>query len=77
MPKGITFFIGTLSMIVAAGILLSFTRFSGVSVSELGVVPKLHLNIAPLHTAWGTADLLKQHETVSSTTSVDWIHSVR
>jgi hypothetical protein len=42
MPKGSTLFMGMLSMIVAAGMLLLFTRFTGVTINVPGVVPKLH-----------------------------------
>ncbi len=50
MPKGIIFFIGILSMIVAAGILLAVTRFSGVTTILLGATPKLQASIAPMTT---------------------------
>ncbi len=42
MPKGMIFFIGMLSMIVAAGILVALTRFSGVTIKALGATPKEH-----------------------------------
>ena len=50
MPKGITFFMGMLSMIVAAGTLLVVTRFSGVMTKALGATPKLQVACAPLQT---------------------------
>jgi hypothetical protein len=50
------FFIGMLSMIVAAGWLLVRTMFSGVTTIVLGAIPIEHCNIAPLQT-WGTAIL--------------------
>lgn len=49
MPKGMMFTIGLLSMMVAAGVVVS-VRFSGNTTSELGAAPKLHCNIAPMHT---------------------------
>lgn len=49
IPKGIIFFIGTLSIIVAKGIDVT-TLFSGVTVSMDGAIPKLHESIAPEHT---------------------------
>jgi hypothetical protein len=51
MPKGMMFFIGTWSIIVAAGILPALTRPSGVTVNELGATPKEQVNIAPEHTS--------------------------
>jgi hypothetical protein len=50
IPKGKMFFIGILSMIVAAGILLALTIFSGVTISVLGATPKLHISSAVLQT---------------------------
>jgi hypothetical protein len=50
------FFIGMLSMMVAAGWLLVSTAFSGVTTIVLGAIPIEHCNIAPLQT-WGTAIL--------------------
>jgi len=50
IPKGMMFFIGTLSMMVAAGSLPALVIFSGVTISELGATPKLHANIAPFTT---------------------------
>ena len=51
IPKGITLTIGVISMIVAAGIELAFTRFAGKTLSWLGVMPKLHISIAPWQTS--------------------------
>ena len=50
MPKGMMFFIGTLSMIVAAGISLVSAWFSGVTTKVLGAAPKLHCRVALLQT---------------------------
>jgi len=50
MPKGKIFFMGTLSIMVAPGILLALVRPSGVIVNVLGVVPKLHCKLAPFVT---------------------------
>ncbi|MCL7412004.1 MAG: hypothetical protein M8353_00085 [ANME-2 cluster archaeon] len=49
ITKGIMFNIGTLSIIVAIGVLV-VTILTGRTVIELGAVPKLHFSIAPLHT---------------------------
>jgi hypothetical protein len=49
MPKGMTFFIGTLSMIVANGI-VDTTLFSGVTMNADGAIPKEHWHIAPPQT---------------------------
>src|SRR5882762_2246431 len=56
IPKGMMFFIGMLSMMVAAGWLLVSTMFSGVTTIVPGAIPIEHFNIAPLQT-WGTATL--------------------
>jgi hypothetical protein len=37
-------------MMLAAGWLLVFTSFSGVTTSELGAMPMEHFSIAPLQT---------------------------
>jgi hypothetical protein len=50
MPKDITFFIGILSIMVAAGMLLVITLFSGVIVREAGAAPKVQLVCALLQT---------------------------
>jgi len=49
MPNGGTFVIGTLSMIVAAGVPVS-TALTGRTTSELGAAPKLHCITAPMQT---------------------------
>ena len=50
MPKGMIFFMGTLSMMVAAGILEVRVLFSGVTTRLEGAMPKEHWHIAPMHT---------------------------
>lgn len=50
MPKGMMFFIGTLSMMVAAGILEVRVLFSGVTTRLEGAMPKEHWHMAPIHT---------------------------
>lgn len=52
IPKGGMFFIGMLSMIVAAGVITS-VLFSGVTISALGASPKLHFIMAPAVTSFG------------------------
>lgn len=42
IPNGITFVMGILSMMVAAGLLTVFTILVGITINEDGVVPKLH-----------------------------------
>ncbi|WP_246037240.1 hypothetical protein [Thermomonas fusca] len=49
------FFIGTKSMIVAAGIMLDMTRFSGVTTSAEGATPNEQVRMAPLTTWIGMA----------------------
>jgi hypothetical protein len=51
MPKGMTFAIGILSMILAAGMPPAVTRFLGNTTRLLGATPKLHVIIAPLQTS--------------------------
>jgi hypothetical protein len=51
MPNGMMFFIGILSIMVAAGMLAPLTMFSGVITSEDGAAPKEHCNIAPIVTS--------------------------
>lgn len=53
IPNGMMFFMGTKSIIVAAGSLLPATKFSGVTVNVLGATPKLHISIAPDTTCCG------------------------
>jgi hypothetical protein len=50
MPKGIIFFMGMLSMMVAAGFPSTRTLFSGVTMRLLGATPKLHVHMAPIVT---------------------------
>ena len=50
IPKGITFIIGLLSMMLAAGTLLVITRLTGRTVSVLGAMPNVHWVIAPQQT---------------------------
>lgn len=49
IPNGITFFIGTLSIIVAIGVVV-IVLFSGVTINVDGAIPKEHAHIAPAHT---------------------------
>jgi hypothetical protein len=49
IPKGKMFSIGLLSMILAIGIEV-ITLLAGMTISELGATPKLHLSIAPPQT---------------------------
>jgi len=49
ITKGMIFNIGTLSIMLAIGVVV-MTLFFGRTVNELGAVPKLHLIIALLHT---------------------------
>jgi S-adenosylmethionine synthetase len=60
IPKGIIFFIGMLSMIVADGMFAEFVIFSGVIIRLLGAAPKLHCNIAPIHTNCPIHNLLRR-----------------
>lgn len=50
IPNGIMFFIGTLSIIVATGI-LDNTLFSGVTIKVDGAIPNVQAHIAVPHTA--------------------------
>lgn len=50
IPKGMIFFMGTLSMMVAAGILAVSTLFSGGTINVEGAMPKVHWHIAPIQT---------------------------
>src|ERR671919_778450 len=52
MPKGMMFTSGLLSMMFASGVCVS-TRFAGNTTSVLGAAPKLHCNVAPMHTCCG------------------------
>ena len=51
MPNGMMFFMGTKSMMFAAGWLPDSTRFSGVTTKVDGATPKGHVRMAPL-TTW-------------------------
>jgi hypothetical protein len=50
IPKGIIFIIGLLSIIFAAGLLSVKTLFKGKITKVPGASPKVHFNVAPLHT---------------------------
>lgn len=50
MPKGRIFFMGTLSMMVAAGRLPTMTLFSGVTTKVDGAAPNEHCNAADITT---------------------------
>jgi hypothetical protein len=50
IPKGVMLTNGLLSIILACGLLLFITRFTGKTTSDAGAKPMLHLIIAPLHT---------------------------
>src|SRR5271170_4775764 len=50
MPKGMMFSMGTMSMILAAGMLLVIIICTGSTTSVLGAIPKVHIIIAPLQT---------------------------
>ncbi len=56
MPNGITFFMGILSMMVAAGSFSALVIFSGVTIRVPGAAPKLHANIAPFTTCCAIID---------------------
>ena len=49
VANGMMFTSGTLSMMFASGVWVS-TLFFGNTASVLGAAPKLHCNIAPIHT---------------------------
>ena len=49
MPKGSTLTMGLLSMMLAAGVPV-MTRFRGRTMSEPGIMPKVHCVIAPVQT---------------------------
>jgi hypothetical protein len=51
IPKGIMLVMGMLSMILASGTAWVMTLFLGITTSELGAMPKLHCNVAPMHTS--------------------------
>lgn len=49
IPKGSMLTIGLLSMMLASGTFV-ITWLTGNTTSELGATPKLHCNVAPMHT---------------------------
>ena len=51
MPNGMMFFMGTKSMMFAAGWLPESTRFSGVTTNVDGPIPIVHIKVAPF-TTW-------------------------
>lgn len=51
IPNGAIFTMGLLSIIVAMGCDVVITILSGNTVNVPGATPKLHCNVAPLHTA--------------------------
>lgn len=50
IPKGSILTRGLLSAIVAGGFISVSTFLSGVNISVDGIVPKLHVKLAPAHT---------------------------
>jgi hypothetical protein len=50
IPKDMIFTIGLLSMMLASGWFPVITRLTGSTTNVLGVMPKLHWSVAPLHT---------------------------
>jgi hypothetical protein len=54
MPKGATFTIGIMSMMLAAGCSPPFAFASGSTVRDEGASPWLHLSFAPFTTSFGT-----------------------
>lgn len=53
IPKGGIFTIGSLSIMVAAGISLVFTRLVGNTIREEGATPNGQVIMAPIHTCTG------------------------
>src|SRR6185369_3995359 len=49
MPNGMMLTIGLLSMMLASGVCVS-VLLTGNTASVLGAAPKLHCNVAPMHT---------------------------
>jgi len=49
IPNGKMFSIGLLSIMLASGTLVS-TKFKGNTMSVPGATPKVHFNMAPIHT---------------------------
>ena len=58
MPKGMMFFMGMLSIIVAAGLPPTLVKFSGITISVLGATPIVHIIMAPIVTSCGIMRLL-------------------
>lgn len=50
IPNGMMFFMGTKSMMFAAGWLPESTLFSGVTIKVDGAIPNGHIKTAPLTT---------------------------
>jgi hypothetical protein len=57
IPKGIIFTMGMWSMILASGVWVK-TLFVGRTTNEFGAAPKLHCNVAPMHT-WKGINVLR------------------
>jgi hypothetical protein len=55
MPKGGMFTTGLWSIMFAAGLFSAITRLTGRTISDAGVVPKLHCIIAPITTCFAIA----------------------
>ena len=58
MPNGAMFTIGLKSIMLAMGLPASMTRFSGVTVSWLGAMPKVHWSMAEVVTYESTMVLI-------------------
>ncbi len=50
IPNGMMFTIGMWSMMFASGTMFVWTLFGGRTTSALGIMPKLHIIIAPWQT---------------------------
>jgi hypothetical protein len=50
MPNGIMLVIGAKSMMLAAGMLLLFTKLVGSTIKSDGATPNVHINCAPMVT---------------------------
>src|SRR5690242_8976096 len=59
MPNGMMLTIGLLSMMLASGVCVS-VLLAGNTESVLGAAPKLHCNIAPMHTCCAINNLRTQ-----------------
>lgn len=60
MPKGMTFAMGLLSMMLAAGGPPAMTMLTGITISVPGAAPKVHCVMAPVHTCWPIVSALHQ-----------------